>query len=153
MEKVFQSNSRAKHRFIKMVYLSACQGEQDVDPLVQYLKSQLGVCISLAECRQLILYSSLFGDTSSTSIPLDTLITQTIYVPPASSTPLLGWGGSGHNASGQNTTHNQLLTSSFPGGAPLLDPVWGGFLPGISFTSPHSLDSPAPIAKSVLEDR
>jgi hypothetical protein len=65
MEKVFQSNPRAKHRFIKMVYLSACQGEQEIDPLVQYLKSQLGVCISLAECRQLILYSSLFGETSS----------------------------------------------------------------------------------------
>lgn len=65
MEKVFQSNSKAKHRFIKMVYLCACNEDQDIDPLVEFLKSQMGVCISLAECRQLVLYSSLFGDTSS----------------------------------------------------------------------------------------
>jgi hypothetical protein len=65
MEKVFQSNSKAKHRFIKMVYLCACNDEQDIDPLADFLKSQMGVCISLAECRQLLLYCSLFGDTSS----------------------------------------------------------------------------------------
>jgi hypothetical protein len=65
MEKVFQSNSKAKHRFIKMVYLCACNENQDIDPLADFLKSHMGVCISLAECRQLVLYCSLFGDTSS----------------------------------------------------------------------------------------
>ena len=67
LEKTFQQNERAKLRFAKMVFLSACQGDQDYDPLVDFLKLQMGVCISLAECRQLVLYSGLFGDTSSSN--------------------------------------------------------------------------------------
>lgn len=73
LEKAFQPDQRTKQRFAKMVYLSACQGDQDYDPLVDFLKSQMGVCISLAECRQLVLYSGLFGDTSSPNPPKENM--------------------------------------------------------------------------------
>lgn len=58
-----------RHRFIKLLYENACKVEPDYTKLIHFVKVHIGLCISLPDTRQLVLYSSLFGVTENFCAP------------------------------------------------------------------------------------
>jgi hypothetical protein len=70
LEKPLRKSKSRRHRFIRLIYQAACDPTVEYTTIVTWLKNNYKVCVTVAEVRQLVLYSGLFGSTDSMSPPI-----------------------------------------------------------------------------------
>lgn len=56
-------NKNNRHRLIQKLYSAACNPETQYHEIVECIRTEIGLHISLGDVRQLVLYSGLFGPT------------------------------------------------------------------------------------------
>lgn len=65
LEKPLRRSKTKRHKFIRHLFTAACNPEIDYNTIVDWLKDNYKVCVTVAEVRQLVLYCGIFGNTDN----------------------------------------------------------------------------------------